>query len=140
MRSFIKTKKGFTLIEMLIVVVIIGILAAVILPKMGSSSRTARANACKANISSINTGIELLIFENNVVADTVDIDFPSGNAASLADPPMAGIGAITKALFLVKFPNGGIGCPVAPATHYMLVNGRVDAAAGGNDHTGADHQ
>lgn len=149
MKGLKKNKKGFTLIEMLIVVVIIGILAAVILPKMGSSSRTARVNACKANVTSINTGIELITFEQNIVNTTLDGAFlATGNFA--AGTTYIG-GMIDGSIMIAKFPQGGVVCPIRGATGtgagggtgiYTLVDGRViydnDAAAhvktGDTDH------
>jgi general secretion pathway protein G len=57
-----KNKKGFTLIEMLIVVTIIGILAAIIMPRFMSTADTARKNAHKAERQHLNAQIELFYF------------------------------------------------------------------------------
>lgn len=49
------TKKWFTLIEMLIVIVIIGILAWVLIPKIGWAREKAEDVAVKANVKALST-------------------------------------------------------------------------------------
>ena len=49
----------FTLVEMLIVIVIIAILAAVLLPVLSKSRDRAKAISCVSNLKQIGTGFEL---------------------------------------------------------------------------------
>jgi len=71
-----KTLKWFTLIEMLIVIVIIGILAAVLIPKIGWARERAEDVAIKANVRTMSTFLMGKAMDNNLPAEW------SGNAIS----------------------------------------------------------
>ncbi len=82
-----KSKKGLTLIELLIVVIILGALAAIAIPRMSQNSSNAKLRACQANVATINTQIEAYYSENEVWPD-LDNDilgstdyFPDGTPA-----------------------------------------------------------
>lgn len=76
---------GFSLLELLAVVTILGIIAVVVIPRISVSSNTAKANADKQNRSEINSAVERWYFDNGTwpAADLSDIGadanyFPDG--------------------------------------------------------------
>ena len=107
-----RRKDAFTLIEILAVVVILGILAAVIVPRVLASSATAKINSCYQNKAVINTAVERWYFENGA--------WP---LAALTD-----IGADTD-----YFPEGIPVCPVDSTVYAM------DPIAGNNRVMGHAH-
>ena len=54
-----KAKHGFTLVEILIVVVILGILAAMVIPVFGQASTDAKTSALASNLQKLRLQIEL---------------------------------------------------------------------------------
>lgn len=61
---------GFTLIEVLVVVVILGILAAIIAPRMMDAPDKARATRVKADIQGFETALNLYRLDNFVYPST----------------------------------------------------------------------
>jgi len=54
-----KNKSGFTLIEILVVVAIIGLLAALLLPAFAAAREKARASSCLSNLHQVGLAIQL---------------------------------------------------------------------------------
>jgi general secretion pathway protein G len=54
-----RSKSGFTLVEILIVVVILGILAAIVIPQFSQASTEARTSSVQSNLQMVRSQIEL---------------------------------------------------------------------------------
>jgi prepilin-type N-terminal cleavage/methylation domain-containing protein len=60
-----RVEKGFTLVEILIVVVILGILAAIVIPQFTSASTEAKESALVSDLQTIRSQIELFKIQHN---------------------------------------------------------------------------
>jgi len=59
-----KREEGFTLIELMVVIVIIGMLAAIVVPKFMGAAGTAATTSAKAQVSSFKTALQLYKLDN----------------------------------------------------------------------------
>lgn len=85
-----KKKKGFTLIELIIVIAIIAILAAIAIPKFGEVRKNANVKSDVANAKTIANAVTALIAEGTVdvgtASDANEFDLAtSGNTGDAAD-------------------------------------------------------
>jgi general secretion pathway protein G len=65
--SAIRKNKGFTLIEILIVVIILGILAAIVIPQFSNASTAAKTSAVTTTAQSLRSQIALYKLQHNDV-------------------------------------------------------------------------
>ena len=68
-----KNRKGFTLIEMLVVIAIIAILVAVVIPVMGNSTQKARAATDAANLRAVYAELNIHVLNGDkTVQEVID--------------------------------------------------------------------
>ena len=90
----LKKQGGFTLLELLIVIVIIGILALLIIPNITSAPKKARDTKRKTDITTVRKGLEEYFVDNNVYP-TLLTDLQTGSAPIMktipTDPKNTGV-------------------------------------------------
>lgn len=105
-----KNKKGVTLIELLIVVIILGALAAIAIPRISTSAHNARKYSCYTNVDILNSQLEMYAADN-------DGSYPADLAALTADANY--------------FPDTAPTCAITEATYpdALTADDRVDASS-----------
>jgi type IV pilus assembly protein PilE len=75
-------QKGFTLIELMIVVAIVGILAAIVYPSYLDSTRKSRRNVAQGDLMELSGMMERLFTETGCYNPGTDLDCNTGTAAA----------------------------------------------------------
>lgn len=60
-----RNARGFTLVEILIVVIILGILAAIVIPQFTNASNSARNSSVQSTLQSVRSQLELFKIQHN---------------------------------------------------------------------------
>ncbi|MBF0223951.1 MAG: type II secretion system major pseudopilin GspG [Desulfobacterales bacterium] len=80
----LKNNQGFTLIELMVVIVILGVLAGLIVPKIMGTPGQAKQLKAKMQIESLESALKLYKLDNNIYPETEQ------GLQSLVEPPSAG--------------------------------------------------
>jgi len=81
-----KNQKGFTLVELMVVVVIIGILVAIAVPVYNNITETAEEKACKANVRTIQGAVGMYYAKYGDYPGVVE-DLTKDGDKYLEEPP-----------------------------------------------------
>lgn len=105
-------RAGFTMIELIFVIVILGILSAVALPKFIGVSEQAQAGKCKAYVGTLNRTVLPTLWADVAISGKTNADvFTADHINTQAEPPE---GCGTAAQF-AKAAEDGTGFTVYPA-------------------------
>ena len=106
-RSMAKKRSGeggFTLVELLIVIVILGILAAIVVLAIGGLKDSAQSSSCKAGLNTIKSAEDAYFAQNNTYGQMADLT-TGANKLLKTDPATQGL--------TITVTGGGTGYSVA---------------------------
>ena len=108
-------RKGFTLVEIMIVVAIIGLLAAIAIPNFVKARETAQKNACIGNLKQIEGAVQVWAIDaNKTGTDTPSTgDLVSNYLKKWPNCPKSGAAYTPAAV------SADPVCPTDPTNHHL---------------------
>ena len=129
---------AFTLVEILIVVIILGILAAIVIPQFTNASQDARKNSLTSQLQTIRSQLELYKLQH---LDQLPTDLAAGGTGGngSANGCWTLMCEKTNADHTTTSPGNGLSCPFGPYLQAAPVNSlnsssEVDVVSGTTDY------
>ena len=124
MKNYRNRKTGFTLVEILIVVIILGILAAIVIPQFTNASTSARVSSLQGQLQTLRSQIQLFKLQHNdVLPDLVTNQW----GQMLAKTNIAGAVDTTATGVYGPYLES---TPINPLNSFNTVAGAVGATVG----------
>ena len=144
-----RNQKGFTLVELLIVVIILGILAAVVIPQFNSAASESKEAALASNLATVRQAVEMFKVQHNdafpgatmvtQLTTTTDTAGAAGKAYgpylrdSFPKNPIDSVGAVVTAATTPATPSA------AGGWFYNTATGEFRANVSGTGPSGVDY-
>lgn len=126
MKSWAQNKKqGFTIVELLVVVVVIGILAAITIVAYNGIQQRARDSARKSDIGVIQKALELYHIDNGGYPNCSGGTYLAGQGRGACDTSTSGFVNALTPKYIDKTPKDPIH-PVASSYRYVFGSKKVD--------------
>ena len=123
-RKRLSNRKGFTLVELLVVISIIGILSAIAVPKFTSANESARGAKMQADLRTIDSAIAVAVAQGTYTIGTAgDLADAAGVLASLNGTPVPPLP--TTAIYRTTLTAAADSPTVTAAKYTISATGRA---------------